>query len=149
MKKSLSHNLYSFRKSYVKCTMYKYLSFSLIVFFLLTGCAKKKVGPNVPFELKINQSAVVSANGSSINVKFIQLVEESRCPPNVQCIWAGRVAVKLKINNTQELTLGLMHPDFPSTQQFDNHSYSLQQVRYSPTSYFGDENKCIVELVVE
>ncbi len=149
MKKSLSNYLYSFRKSYVKYTMYKYLSFSLIVFFLLTGCTKKKVGPNVPFELKINQSAVVSANGSSINVKFIQLVEESRCPPNVECIWAGRVAIKLKINNNEEFIIGLNHSNYPSTFNYMNREYALLDVNYTNEASFGIENKCVVKLEVK
>jgi hypothetical protein len=129
--------------------MIKCFSIVFLVFLLLTGCNKKTILPTVPFELTFNQQRTLSANGTQLTVQFTQLVEESRCPPNMECIWAGQVAIKLKINNTQELTLGLMHPDFPSTQQIDNHSYSLQQVRYSPTSSFGDENKCIVELVVE
>lgn len=149
MKKSLSNYLYSFRKSYVKYTMYKYLSFSLIVFFLLTGCTKKKVGPNVPFELKINQSAVVSANGSSINVKFIQLVEESRCPPNEECIWAGRVAIKLKINNNEEFIIGLNHSNYPSTFNYMNREYALLDVNYTNEASFGIENKCVVKLEVK
>jgi hypothetical protein len=129
--------------------MYKYLSFSLIVFFLLTGCTKKKVGPNVPFELKINQSAVVSANGSSINVKFIQLVEESRCPPNVECIWAGRVAIKLKINNNEEFIIGLNHSNYPSTFNYMNREYALLDVNYTNEASFGIENKCVVKLEVK
>lgn len=128
--------------------MIKYFSIVFIVLFLFSGCSKKTILPTVPFELTFNQQGTLSADGTVLTVQFTQLVEESRCPPNVQCIWAGQVAVKLKINNTQELTLGLMHPDFPSTQQFDNHSYSLQQVRYSPTSSFGDDNKCVVKLEV-
>ena len=149
MKKSLSNYLYSFRKFYVKYTVYKYLSFSLIVFFLLTGCTKKKVGLNVPFELKINQSAVVSANGSSINVKFIQLVEESRCPPNVECIWAGRVAIKLKINNSEEFIIGLNHSNYPSTFNYMNREYALLDVNYTNEASFGIENKCVVKLEVK
>jgi hypothetical protein len=149
MKKSISHNLYSFRKSYVSYTMFKHFSFSLIVFFLLTGCTKKKVGPNVPFELKINQSAVVSANGSSINVKFIQLVEESRCPPNEECIWAGRVAIKLKINNNEEFIIGLNHSNYPSTFNYMNREYALLDVNYTNEASFGIENKCVVKLEVK
>ena len=41
----------------------------------------------------------------------LKLVEDSRCPPGVQCIWAGRVVVSATISTptmklTRDLTLG-------------------------------------------
>jgi len=129
--------------------MVKHIIVIVGLFSLLTGCTKKKVGLHVPFELKINQSAVVSANGSSINVKFIQLVEESRCPPNVECIWAGRVAIKLKINNSEEFIIGLNHSNYPSTFNYMNREYALLDVNYTNEASFGIENKCVVKLEVK
>ena len=129
--------------------MVKHIIVIVGLFSLLTGCAKKKGGLNVPFELKINQSAVVSVNGSSINVKFIQLVEESRCPPNVECIWAGRVAIKLKINNSEEFIIGLNHSNYPSTFNYMNREYALLDVNYTNEASFGIENKCVVKLEVK
>jgi len=129
--------------------MFKHIIVIIALFFLFSGCTKKTVMPNVPFELKINQSAVVSANGSSINVKFIQLVEESRCPPNVECIWAGRVAIKLKINNSEEFIIGLNHSNYPSTFNYMNREYALLDVNYTNEASFGIENKCVVKLEVK
>ena len=41
----------------------------------------------------------------------LKLVEDSRCPPGVQCVWAGRVVVSATISTptmklTRDLTLG-------------------------------------------
>lgn len=53
------------------------------------------------------QAAVVG----SLQVRPISLVEDSRCPANVQCVWAGRLTVLAEIEGvpgteTAALTLG-------------------------------------------
>ena len=45
------------------------------------------------------------------SVTPLKLVEDSRCPPGVQCVWAGRVVVSATISTptmklTRDLTLG-------------------------------------------
>ncbi len=35
---------------------------------------------------------------SKINVKFVSLVEDSRCPEDVQCVWAGNAKIKVFIS---------------------------------------------------
>ncbi len=129
--------------------MIKYFSIVFIVLFLFSGCSKKTILPTVPFELIFNQQGTLSANGTVLTVQFTQLVEESRCPPNVQCIWAGQVAVKLKINNSEQFIVGLNHSNYPSSFSYMNHEYTLLDVTYTNEASFGIENKCVVKLKVE
>ena len=129
--------------------MIKYFSIVFIVLFLFSGCSKKTILPTVPFELTLNQQGTLSANGTVLTVQFTQLVEESRCPPNVQCIWAGQVAVKLKINNSEQFIVGLNHSNYPSSFSYMNHEYTLLDVSYTNEASFGIENKCVVKLKVE
>jgi hypothetical protein len=129
--------------------MIKYFSIVFIVLFLFTGCSKKTILPTVPFELTFNQQGILSADGTDLTVQFTQLVEESRCPPNVQCIWAGQVAVKLKINNSEQFIVGLNHSNYPSSFSYMNHEYTLLDVTYTNEASFGIENKCVVKLKVE
>lgn len=129
--------------------MIKYFSIVFIVLFLFSGCSKKTILPTVPFELTFNQQGTLSANGTELTVQFTQLVEESRCPPNVQCIWAGQVAVKLKINNSEQFIVGLKHSNYPSSFSYMNHEYTLLDVSYTNEASFGIENKCVVKLKVE
>lgn len=129
--------------------MIKYFSIVFIVLFLFSGCSKKTILPTVPFELTFNQQGTLSANGTVLTVQFTQLVEESRCPPNVQCIWAGQVAVKLKINNSEQFIVGLNHSNYPSSFSYMNHEYTLLDVTYTNEASFGIENKCVVKLKVE
>ncbi len=44
----------------------------------------------------LNQVAAV--NG--LRIRPIELVEDSRCPANVQCVWAGRLTVRARMNGS-------------------------------------------------
>ena len=48
------------------------------------------------------------ANLEGLTVRPLEIVEDSRCPAAVQCVWAGRVRIRAEISGdgTRELTLG-------------------------------------------
>ena len=58
----------------------------------------------VEFMLEFNETKECTCGGPLIS--FTQLVEESRCPTEVVCIWGGQVIVQLDINE-QAVELGL------------------------------------------
>lgn len=78
---------------------------------LLTGC----VGYNVR-----NDGTARARIGQTVNIGDFQLtplevLEDSRCPANVQCVWAGRLRLKARLDfgakaAEQELTLGEEQP---------------------------------------
>ena len=49
-----------------------------------------------------------TANLEGITVRPLEVVEDSRCPTLVRCVWAGRVRIRAEISNsgTRELILG-------------------------------------------
>ncbi len=47
--------------------------------------------------IKINNQKRFSQ--SKLTVKFVSLVEDSRCPQGVDCIWAGNAKIKVEISN--------------------------------------------------
>ncbi len=50
-------------------------------------------------------------NFGSISIKPLSVEEDSRCPANVNCIWAGRVRVKILVNGSESVvTLGEAFP---------------------------------------
>ncbi len=85
----------------------------------LAACA---VVPNSPV---VNSSYEVAQQGSTVGLlRPVQLgsvvvtprrvTEDSRCPMNARCVWAGRVVVETRIDGpgwrqTQPLTLGEPH----------------------------------------
>lgn len=53
--------------------------------------------------IKIGETAVFG----SISIRPISVEEDSRCPANANCIWAGRVRVKILVNGKESIvTLG-------------------------------------------
>lgn len=72
-----------------------------------------RVGPKCEFQqcpegatvsesksVKIGQSVIISG----IKVTPIKVVEDSRCPSDVQCVWAGRIVVKTKFEEINAAT---------------------------------------------
>jgi hypothetical protein len=59
------------------------------------------------FQLRIHQKAVLASD--NIKIKFLKVTQDSRCPANVQCIWAGQVEIVVKVwengKNLGEFTL--------------------------------------------
>ncbi|MTI30941.1 hypothetical protein [Xanthovirga aplysinae] len=59
-----------------------------------------------PFKIKIEETRI--NEGSELSISFDQVLEDSRCPANVRCIWAGNAKVKLWFNNgTKEIPFNL------------------------------------------
>ena len=46
--------------------------------------------------MRVGETRAVS--GTSATVSVVGLVEESRCPTNVQCVWAGRVRMAFRLD---------------------------------------------------
>jgi hypothetical protein len=78
---------------------------SLLVLFALASCAPAPQidyahGPTAP----LNEVATLDG----LTVRPLAVIEDSRCPASVQCVWAGRVRISAEVSGagTRELTLG-------------------------------------------
>jgi len=78
---------------------------------------------NVPFTLAPGQTARIDSEG--MDIRFVDVTEDSRCPEGVECIWAGQVscAVEITKNNIlNQLTLSDSAGSGDSTgQDFQNY----------------------------
>lgn len=52
----------------------------------------------LPFELRIGQRVRIDG----LVITFVAISEDSRCPEGVQCIWAGRVKVSVRVQHNGE-----------------------------------------------
>ena len=87
-----------------------FLILALIIAGLTTiGCSPKPVESGVrlgqEFSLSIGQKAAIT--GETIEITFLKVLEDSRCPRGAQCIWEGRAIslVSVVSNNTTEIQL--------------------------------------------
>lgn len=64
------------------------------------GCATMEptipAEPGVAFELPVGKTAAL--NGSGARITFKQVKEDSRCPTDVTCVWAGDARIELTIS---------------------------------------------------
>lgn len=68
---------------------------------------------------------------SKLAVKFVELVEDSRCPADTQCIWAGNAKIKIRVSKngrSHALTLDTNGPN----QSVTSEGYSIKLVGLTP-----------------
>ena len=119
------------------------------VVFLLTSCEKEEFDLNEEVAIGYNSSILVrTVNSGQIDVKYTQLLEESRCPPDVICAWEGFVKIKLKLDDEQHVELGL-GPMTVDSVAYNNHIIKLLAVEYDSDDDFGVENKSAVVIRVD
>jgi hypothetical protein len=59
------------------------------------GQSAKSVRPGREFRLRAGQSAVLKTG--SLRIKFAAVENDSRCPKNVTCVWAGNAEALLEV----------------------------------------------------
>ena len=67
----------------------------------LAGCgtapAAKSQTVDLGAEVTLAPGATVSVKAAEMQVRFVSVTEDSRCPRDVTCIWAGEVKVQIEI----------------------------------------------------
>jgi len=77
----------------------------LIIAFLSTiSCSNENVFEQY-ISLDFGETSTIEQGG--FDIEFIDLVEESRCPSNLDCIWEGRAVVSLALTNVETINVEL------------------------------------------
>ncbi|MDM8566318.1 hypothetical protein QUF74_11810 [Candidatus Halobeggiatoa sp. HSG11] len=89
----------------------------------------------VDLRLKMAQSAVL--DDENLHITFARVTEDSRCPSDVQCVWAGQVTVLLQFalgerKNLEEHSLTLSTE--PAVKKIDKYLVELLEVNPYPVS---------------
>jgi hypothetical protein len=64
-----------------------------------TGGAPRAIEPGVPATLAPNET--VNVRGTSLEVQFLAIATDSRCPRDATCVWAGRVIARFSIRDDE------------------------------------------------
>jgi len=68
-----------------------YLSIILAIVLSVSGCAdtsnRVEVSLGQEFSLSVKQRAFIK--GENLEIKFEEVIEDSRCPWEVTCVWEG------------------------------------------------------------
>src|SRR4030042_2912932 len=86
-----------------------FLSILLIGLILLTGCAKNnEIDAALGGTVTLAPGQTVSITDASLKIKFLEIVNDSRCATGVECFWEGEVTALVEItqqNSTNRLVL--------------------------------------------
>lgn len=104
--------------------------FSLILLSLLIwGCQDSitAVNPEIgePFNIRLGQT--LKFQDADLSITFEELLEDSRCPEGVACVWAGNGRVSFKLNEFQAELNTYLDP-----KSTDLSEYEIELVSLSP-----------------
>ena len=109
--------------------MYQWFKYSVVIMaFIGLNAASTdpaKVSLDKEFSLGIGQTA--SIEGEKLVIKFKAVLEDSRCPVNVLCVWAGNGKVEFEILDIdgQNKTIILNTEDEPKAITLKEHKLTL------------------------
>jgi hypothetical protein len=73
--------------------------------FALAGCATAPAGNaqavDAGAEVTLAPGETASVNAAEIKVRFISVIDDSRCPRDVTCVWAGEVRLLLEMQTAR------------------------------------------------
>lgn len=90
--------------------------------------------PVIGIKVPLGESVVI--NG--ITIKFLEVLEDSRCPKGVNCIWAGRAIVKVEViadgkKEEKTLIIGATRPgEDKNTNLYNSTKFSINGLTLNP-----------------
>jgi hypothetical protein len=107
-----------------------------------------------PFELALGEERPIA--GAGLTLRLEAVTEDSRCPADAQCIWAGRAVVAIEARAgagaPETLTLGLpggITPDAPELRPAGAHTVRLLSLDPYPATSGGPPLPYVATLLVE
>jgi|GEM_PF-3007722 len=108
---------------------------------------------NVPFQIKVGQTASIKSD--DIEVKFINVTEDYRCPSDVDCFWAGQATVLVDVikegrdmgsfNLTSTTSSGGLE-----AKSFEDYSIRLEKIEpYTKSSQKIELSDYVATLIVQ
>lgn len=104
-----------------------------------SSCSKESIDEistsefDISFELSQDESMILPKNKKEVMISLISM-KDSRCPADVQCIWAGNAGIKIRISagtgivDSTELCLGQCDTKFKTA---DTAMLRLRDINYS------------------
>lgn len=139
----------NFRTLYFRIMHKRVLFLVFSITLILSSCKKEVFLLNEDVSIGFNSTILVeTTDNGQMDVQYIELLEESRCPPDAFCIWAGCVKVKLKLDDEQYVELSLSGTTIDSVA-YNDHIIKLLSVEYDSDDDFGVEKKSSVVIRVD
>ncbi|MEM2015921.1 MAG: hypothetical protein QW718_00045 [Nitrososphaerota archaeon] len=114
----------------------------LLAVSLITLCEKRKDAAVVTtsldkeFQLRIGEKVLIRE--ADISLFFVRVVEDTRCPVNVYCFWAGRVTVELEFID-KNTPIGRFNLTIPVEDVKEFRGYVVELLRVEPQREYPDK----------
>lgn len=117
--------------------MWKYGLFVMVFLaniIYLSGCgsAENQIRLDEEFSLSVGQYGVI--HGENVQIKFKEVTEDSRCPRDVTCIWAGRATCEIEIIQTG-LSKRMLLTQGGLTNEYSKEIYNEYELTFNITPY--------------
>lgn len=110
----------------------KFLSALFFAFILL---ASLTAAPAKPLRQVGKVQIYHEATLSGVRVKFVDLIEDSRCPIDTQCIWAGNAKLKVRLSKNGKTKVVEMNTGTdPRTIRFEGYEIKITKLTPQPAS---------------
>ena len=85
-------------------------------------------------EFKLEAGRQVTVKGSRLRIRFMAVENDSRCPKDVTCVWAGNAAAQFQLGTGRSSkTVTLNTSKSPSfANEIEYHGYKVKLVELSP-----------------
>ncbi|HEX8369227.1 MAG TPA: hypothetical protein VF604_11855, partial [Pyrinomonadaceae bacterium] len=77
----------------------KTIFLSLILMLVFGSAATAQTLRSQTLRVRVNQQKSLTRN--NLTIKFVALVEDSRCPEGTRCVWAGNAQIRVKITDAR------------------------------------------------
>lgn len=71
---------------------------ALILAFIFGSFMTAEAQTNQIIKVRVNQQKTHAR--SKLKIQFVSLVEDSRCPEGVRCVWAGNAKIQVKVTDS-------------------------------------------------
>jgi len=96
-----------------------------------------------PEQIAIRNGEQKVTNTGRITIKFLELIEDSRCPADVNCVWAGIAKIKVQLNKNGKAAIVELNTQNERSTVFQGHTVTLTDLqprqsttsKYSPSAY--------------
>jgi len=120
---------------------------------VLTGCGKPaRIEASLGQEFNLYLGQTVTITGENLEIRFAEVISDSRCPQGVQCIWAGEASCLTYVTRTNpkttpyKLVLVQSGGSDQADQTFDGHTmrFNLQPYPVAGTTTPNSEKHLVM-----
>ena len=110
-------------------------------FIILLTCTF--VPAQSPEQVVVKNGERKVARTGRITIKFLELIEDSRCPTDINCVWAGIARIKVELARNGKTSVVELNTQNEKTAKFQGHIITLKDLqprqsttsKYSPSAY--------------